>query len=72
MLVGLYLYLYCGSLNCRRKSTVQYSRLPHNPYLSVDGPGYGVWEFMGYEGSILVKRLIFVAPKTMAYGGVSL
>ena len=28
--------------------------LPLNPYLSVDGSGYGLLEVMGYEGSILV------------------
>ena len=31
-----------------------YSRTPLNPYLSVDGSGYGLLEVMGYEGSILV------------------
>lgn len=27
----------------------QYSRTPHNPYLSVDGPGYGLWGGMGLK-----------------------
>ena len=28
---------------------INYSRLPHNPYLSVDGPGYGLSESMALE-----------------------
>jgi hypothetical protein len=28
-----------------------YSRTPHNPYPSVDGPGYGLLEVMGFERS---------------------
>jgi hypothetical protein len=37
--------------------TVPLSRTPLkslNPYLSVDGSGYGLLEVMGYKGSILV------------------
>ena len=29
---------------------MKYSRTPLNPYLSVDGSGYGLLEVMGYEG----------------------
>jgi hypothetical protein len=28
-----------------------YSRTPHNPYPSVDGPGYGLLQVMGFERS---------------------
>ena len=31
-----------------------YSRIPLNPYFSVDGSGYGLLDVMGYEGSILM------------------
>jgi hypothetical protein len=48
----------------------RYSRLPPNLYPSVDGPGYGVLESMGYEGLILVKIFNLVAAKTMGYEGV--
>ena len=37
----------------RLPTTKYYSRTPLNPYLSVDGLGYGLLEVMGYEGSIL-------------------
>ena len=37
-----------------REIKTSYSRTPLNPYLSVDGSGYGLLEVMGYEGSILV------------------
>jgi len=42
--------------------STMYSRTPPNPYPSVDAPGYGLWEVMGYERSILVR------PKSMGYG----
>ena len=34
------------------------SRTPHNPYLSVDGPGYGVWR--GWWGCLKSMYLLMV------------
>ena len=39
-----------SSLDLSSISKIYYSRLPHNPYPSVDGQGYGLWGVMGYEG----------------------
>jgi hypothetical protein len=36
-------------------STTQYSQHPHNPYPSVDDPGYGLWGVMG-SGRKVKKR----------------
>ena len=45
----------------------EYSRLPLNPYLSVDGPSYGLWGFTGYERALLVQNENLVLQKSMGY-----
>ena len=40
-----------GWLNMNPESWGQYSRTSHNPYPSVEGPGYGLLEVMGFERS---------------------
>jgi len=49
-------HVFDGHLHhlCRQRPRSLYSRTSLNPYLSVDTPVYGLWEVMGYEGSILV------------------
>ena len=52
------------------KSGAMYSRLPLNPYLSVDGLSYGLWGFMGYERALLVQNDNLVPQKSMGYEGL--
>ena len=38
-----------GKKGPRKKQNTRYSQAPHNPYTSVDGPGYGLSGVMGSE-----------------------
>ena len=44
VLLGVDLLMTCN-LKLTRQSIADYSRTPHNPYTSVDSPGYGVSGF---------------------------